>query len=123
MELFHYTTREFAEEVIVDLEGPGVAAEIWDGIYGPGFYALDLGPDDASREDLRWECFGDARSEHPMDGVLVLDPDMAVPSFEHQGAHVWLMPGSAGWPESIGHLIVAVGVWRRMAPEWELVET
>lgn len=120
MELFHYTTRDFAEEVIVDLEGPGVAAEIWDGNYGPGFYALDLGPDDASREDLRWECFGDARPEHPMDGVLVLDSDVATPGFERQASHIWLMPGRAGQPESIGHLIIAVGVWERTRSEWDL---
>jgi len=60
---------------------------------GPGFYALDLGPDDASRDDLRWECFGDARPEHPMDGVLVLDPALAEPPFELQEGHIWLMPG------------------------------
>ena len=58
-----------------------------------------------------------------MDGVLVLDSDMAVPGFERQGAHVWIMPGSAGQPESIGHLILAVGIWQGTASEWELVET
>ena len=89
-----------------------MSAEIWDGAYGPGFYALDLGPDDASRDDLRWECFGDARPEHPMDGVLVLDPDLAAPSFEFQGRHIWLMPGRAGSPASIGHMVLAVGTWR-----------
>lgn len=47
--------------------------EIQLGTYGPGFYALDLAPDEASRDQLRFECFSDARPEHPMDGVLLLE--------------------------------------------------
>lgn len=73
--LFHFTTRDFAVECAADMDaGRPVIVEVWDGLYGPGFYALDIGFDDAMRDQLRWECFGDARPEHPMDGVLVLDP-------------------------------------------------
>jgi hypothetical protein len=68
---FHYTSRDFAVECVADLDaGRPVIVEVWDGLYGPGFYALDVGFDDATRDQLRWECFGDARPQHPMDGVL-----------------------------------------------------
>lgn len=91
-DLFHYATRDFAEEILDD---PGSAyAEINHGLYGPGFYALDLSPDAAAGGDLdlRWECFDDSRPDHPMDGLLVLEADLAVPPFEHAGAHIWLQP-------------------------------
>lgn len=117
-ELVHYTTRDFAEEVIREIDAVGVAAEVWDGAYGPGFYALDLSPDAGSRDELRWECFGDARSDHPMDGALVLEASLAVPPFAHQERHIWLMPGSAGTPISIGHMVTEVGIWD--GASWEM---
>jgi hypothetical protein len=91
--------------------GRPVIVEIWDGLYGPGFYALDLGYDAASRDELRWECFGDWRAEHPMDGVLVLDPQFAEPSFEHIDRHTWLMVGSEGSRSFIEGMIAAIGIW------------
>jgi hypothetical protein len=122
-ELFHYTTRDFAEEALRDIEEPGVAAEIWDGTYGPGFYALDLAPGDASRDELRFECFGDARQDHPMDGVLVLEADFSEPPFEFQAGHIWLMPGDVGNPASIGHMIVGVGLFDEDEEAWSFSET
>jgi hypothetical protein len=59
--------------------------------YGPGVYTLDLGYDDeASRQQLRWECFGESRAEHPMDGVLVIDPGLAETPFAYVEGRIWL---------------------------------
>jgi hypothetical protein len=116
--LYHYTTRDFAEESLRDFADPGVYAEIWEGLYGPGFYALDLGPTELSREELRWECFGDARPNHPMDGVFELDPALAVPPFEPCSQHIWIVPGDAGNPQAIDHMITAIGVWDGQSWVW-----
>lgn len=121
-DLYHYTVRDHAEEVLRDLNRPGVYAEISDGLYGPGFYALDLAPADADRDLLRWECFEDARSSHPMDGVLVIDADLSVPGFEYQDRHIWLLPADPGSdrPPSIGHMVIAVGIWEKGA--WQITD-
>ncbi len=119
--LFHYTTRDFAVECVADLDaGRPVIVEVWDGLYGPGFYALDIGFDDATRDQLRWECFGDARPEHPMDGVLVIDPGLADTPFEPMDGHIWLMEVSWGSRAPIEGMIVAVGVWED--GEWQVDE-
>jgi hypothetical protein len=120
--LYHYTTRERAEEVLRDLEEPGVYAEISNGLYGPGFYALDLAPEAADRERLRWECFEDSRPAHPMDGLLVLDLGLSDSPFDHQDRHIWLLavdPGSER-PPSIGHMVLAVGIWE--GGGWQLTD-
>jgi hypothetical protein len=121
--LYHYTTRERVEEVQTDLEDPGVYAEASDGVYGPGFYALDLDPRDHDLERLRWECFEHARSTHPMDGVLVLDPGLAESRFVYQERHIWLYPVDPGCdrPPSIGHMLSAVGVLRDDG-RWEIID-
>jgi len=117
--LFHYTMRDFALECAADMEmGRPVIVEVWDGLYGPGFYALDIGFEDATRDQLRWECFGDWRVEHPMDGVLVLNPQFAEPPFEHIDRHIWLMEGSWGSRAPIEGVIVAIGVWED--GEWQV---
>jgi hypothetical protein len=121
--LYHYTTRERADEVLVEVEESGVYAEISNGLYGPGFYALDLGPTDEDRDQLRWECFEHSRSAHPMDGVLVLDPGLAEPRFVYQDRHIWLLPINPGdeGPPSIGHMISAVGLYNKDRG-WELID-
>jgi hypothetical protein len=121
--LYHYTTRDRIEEVLADIEGPGVYVEVSDGLYGPGFYALDLGPDDDDLEGLRWECFEDSRSAHPMDGVLVLDPRLAEPGFFYQYRHIWLLPIDPGSerPPSIDHMITAVGTYEGHR-DWEFTD-
>ena len=117
--LFHYTTRDFAIECAADMDaGRPVIVEVWDGLYGPGFYALDVGIDDATRDQLRWECFGDARPEHPMDGVLMIDPSLAYAPFEPMDGHIWLMEASWGSRVLIEGMIVAVGVWD--GGEWQV---
>ena len=122
-DLYHYTTRDFAAEVLRDVDEPGAYAEISDGLYGPGFYALDLGPGDADRDRLRWECFDDSRQGHPMDGVLVLDPDLAEPPFEFQERHIWLIPvdPATDRPPFISPIVTAVGIWD--AEAWEMTPT
>lgn len=107
-ELFHYTTYDFAEEVLADVDG--AYAEVSRGTYGMGFYALDLGPDQATRDQLRYECFGDSRPEHTMDGVLVLDAYLAVPPFEQVGGHIWLQAQDPG-REPIGYMVPSIGLW------------
>jgi hypothetical protein len=97
-----------------------VIVEVWEGLYGPGFYVLDIGFDDATRDQLRWECFGDARPEHPMDGVLVIDPGLADAPFEPMDGHIWLMEVSWGSRAPIEGMIVAVGVWED--GEWQVDE-
>jgi hypothetical protein len=111
--LYHYTTRERAKEVMRDIDDPGVYAEVSDGLYGPGFYALDIGPDDADRDVLRWECYEDSRSGHPMDGVLVIQTALSVPPFVHQERHIWLLPIDPGSerPPWIEHMISTVGIY------------
>lgn len=117
--LFHYTTRDFAHECGADMDaGRSVMVEVWDGLYGPGFYALDLGVDDATRDQLRWECFGDARPEHSMDGVLAIDPSLADPLFKPMDGHVWLMEASRGSRTPIEGMLVAVGTWE--GGEWQV---
>jgi hypothetical protein len=117
--LFHYTTRDFALECAADMEaGRPVLVEVWDGLYGPGLYALDVGFEAAAREQLRWECFGDARPEHPMDGVLVLDPSLADVPFKLVDGHIWLMDASWGSRTAIEGMIVAVGAWDE--GEWRI---
>jgi hypothetical protein len=119
--LYHYTTRDFAVECVADLDaGRPVIVELWEGLYGPGFYALDVGFDDATRDQLRWECFGDARPEHPMDGVLVIDPSLADTPFEPMDGRIWLMEALWGSRTPIEGMIVAVGVWAD--GEWEVDE-
>lgn len=119
--LFHYTTRDFAVEYVADLNaGRPVIVEVWDGLYGPGFYALDAGFDSATRDQLRWECFGDARPEHPMDGVLVIASSLADAPFEPMDGHIWLMEASWGSRAPIEGMIVAVGVWED--GEWQVDE-
>lgn len=121
--LYHYTNRDYAEESLHEIDEPGVAAEISDGTFGPGFYALDIAPGEISREELRWECFRDGRPDHPMDGVLVLEADLAEPPFEHQEAHIWLMDADARSAVPIGHMIVEVGVFDEGREQWVLLET
>ena len=119
--LFHFTTRDFALECAADVDtGRPVIVEVWDGLYGPGFYALDIGYEDATRDQLRWECFGDARPEHPMDGVLVVNPSLADVPFEPMDGHIWLMEASWGSRSPIEGMIVAVGVWE--GGEWRVDE-
>jgi hypothetical protein len=97
--------------------GRSVIVEISDGLYGPGFYALDIGFEGATRDELRWECFGDARPDHPMDGVLVLDPSLADSPFEPVGGHIWLMDVSWGSRAPIEGMIVGGGVFE--AGRWQ----
>ncbi|HST56246.1 MAG TPA: hypothetical protein VLJ42_10205 [Solirubrobacteraceae bacterium] len=94
--------------------------EVWDGLYGPGFYALDIGPKDATRDQLRWECFGDSRPDHPMDGVLVLNPVFADVQFARVEERIWLMNASWGSRTSIEGMIVAIGEWTSSG--WEVEE-
>lgn len=122
-DLHHYTNRAYAEECLRDIDEPGIAAEISDGLFGPGFYALDLGPDEAAREQLRVECFGDAREDHPMDGVLVLDADLSVPPFERQEGHIWLLPAEPLSAISIGHLVIEIGIWDPEMERWDFFPT
>lgn len=92
--LYHYTVREFAEECRDHSNaGRSFSAENWSyGEYGSGFYATDAGPADHSAEELREICFGDSRASHPMDGVLVIDTQVAYPHFQFMDGHIWLAP-------------------------------
>jgi len=118
-QLFHYTTADFARECQQDMDaGESIMAEIWMGTYGPGFYALDLDPN-ADRAQLLYECFGDAR-DHPMDGVLILDPAAAPTPFRHEELHRWRMPGDEGSPEPIDGMITAIGTWDGKA--WQIAD-
>ncbi len=121
--LYHYTTKAFAEEVVNDLAKIGdVKAEVWEGTYGSGFYATDLCYRDATREQLRDACFNGWRPNHPMDGVLILDPGLAETPFQHEDERIWRSPGDAGFPDPIGQMILGVAVfenggWYEIADE------
>jgi hypothetical protein len=108
---------------LTDFEEPGVYAEASDGVYGPGFYALDQGPHEQDLDQLRWECFEHARSTHPMDGVLIFDPALSEPRFAYQERQTWLFPVDPGCDRlpSIGHMLSAVGVLREDGG-WEIIE-
>jgi hypothetical protein len=109
-ELYHYTTKEYAREVLGDLDL--AYADVWEGVYGTGLYALDLGPNDATREELRRACFDDSRQDHPMDGVLIFDTGLAAPPFEYCARHIWIQESTdKTHREFIGHIVSGVGVW------------
>ena len=107
--LYHYTTRDFAEQVITDLAS--AYAEIRQGLFGPGFYALEHEPCSMSREELIQKCFGGARQNHPCSGVLFIDTALADPPFEPVEPPIWLQPGADLSREPIGHMIDSVGIW------------
>lgn len=116
--LFHYTTREFALECAADMEmGRPVLVEVWDGLYGPGFYALDIGFEDAARDRLLGVLR--RRQAGSSDG-LVLDPNLADVPFNPVDGHIWLMDASWGSRAPVEGMIVAVGAWE--SGEWRVDE-
>lgn len=120
--LFHYTTHEFASECRREFDALGVYIEPSDGLYGPGIYALDLAPGQASRDELRWHCFGDARPDHPMDGALAIDASLSVRAFERVDSHIWLLSAALGSPVPADHMIDSIATWTN-ARGWELHDT
>jgi len=97
-----------------------VMIEPSDGLYGEGVYALDLSYETASRQQLRWECFGESRPEHPMDGVLVIDPGLAEALFAYVEGHIWLM-NSPLIPVAIDGAIVAIATCSQ-AVGWSTID-
>jgi hypothetical protein len=51
-----------------------------------------------------------------MDGVLVLDPNLADAPFNPVDGHIWLMGASWGSRAPVEGMIVAVGAWE--SGEW-----
>lgn len=83
--IFHMTTAETVREVRSALNS---GAGDWffepsDGLSGPGIYGLATAPDCEDPDELRYQCFADARPEHPMDGALMLDATLAWEEWEH----------------------------------------
>lgn len=119
--LFHYTMADFARDVTTDMDaGLEIEITIWEsGLYGEGFYLLDLAPDGADAEVLRYECFADGR-DHPMDGVVVLDPGMLGDEVEFVERHIWMVPAPIPTAIPVSSAIVAVGI--REGDEWKYEE-
>jgi hypothetical protein len=97
-----------------------VIIEPSDGLYGEGVYALDLGYAAATRQQLRWECFGESRPDHPMDGVLVIDPGLTEALFAYVEGRIWLMI-SPLMPVEIDGAIVAIATWSQAAG-WSTID-
>lgn len=122
--LYHYTIRVFAEECRDHSKaGRPFSAENWSyGEYGSGFYATDAKPRDHSTEELREVCFGDSRPEHPMDGVLVIDTEVAYPHFEHVDDHIWLARAHDNADFMLDGCCVDIGVLGPDGWEFEPIE-
>jgi hypothetical protein len=119
--LYHYTTREFAGECADEMDAVRpVMIEPSSGLYGDGVYALDLGYATATRQQLRWECFGESRPQHPMDGVLVIDPGLAEAPFAYVEGRIWLIE-SPLMPVAMDGAIVAIATWSQ-ATGWTTVD-
>ena len=124
--LFHMTTAAFAAEVCDALSGPpwDVAIDLSDGQCGRGLYALSEPPDGEDPDELRFWCFGDARPEHPMDGVLVLDPSGFDPDWEPIESRwpQWMWPVDSMDPQWIGEFVVRTGTRQRGGRAWNYVD-
>jgi hypothetical protein len=117
--LFHYTEAWLAAQIAEDeiFEVGGGAN------FGPGLYATDLHPDEASPEEIRAICFAGDAAGNALDGVLVvLGDDPLIPFEAVEGEKgVYRLPA-----EEVGDVIpiegILVGVGRRLpGGGWEIL--
>jgi hypothetical protein len=116
--LFHYTEARNVEE-IADTE----IFEVGGGAnFGPGLYATDLAPEDASPDEIRAICFGGDAAANALNGVLVLladDPSTPFEEIEDE-IRIYRVPA-----DEVGDLIpiesILVGVGSRLpGGPWEI---
>jgi len=115
--LFHYTEARLARQIAEDehfLVGTGA-------LHGPGLYATDLMPLEATPEEIRAICFGGDAASLAFDGVLVLLADDPLTPFERVEPRVHLLNA----PEGIGEVIplhsLLIGVgWREASGIWTI---
>jgi hypothetical protein len=114
--VFHYTEAAAARQIAADANffvGGGA-------LFGPGLYATDLAPDEASEDEIRTVCFEGDGASIAYSGVLVLLADDPLTPFEEVDRRVFLL---ADW-ESRGFIPlhpILVGVGERLESEkWEI---
>lgn len=104
--VFHYTEDHLAQQIAEDehfLVGPGAQ-------FGPGIYATDLAPEDATPDEIRDICFGGDAADVAFNGVLVLLADDPFSPFVEVDRRVFLLSVEAvGEVVPIHALLVAVG--------------
>lgn len=117
--LFHYTESRLAWQIAED-----EVFEVGGGAnFGPGLYATDLRPEEASPEEIRAVCFAGDAAENALNGVLVLLADDPLTPFEEVEGEkrIFRLP-----TEEVGEVIaiesILVGVGRRLADGyWEIL--
>jgi hypothetical protein len=117
--LFHYTEARLAQQIAED-----EVFEVGGGAnFGPGLYATDLRPEEASPEEIRAVCFAGDAAENALNGLLVLlEDDPLTPFEEVEGEkRIFRLP-----VEEVGEIIpiesILVGVGRRLADgSWEIL--
>lgn len=117
--VFHYTEGFLAAQIALDEVfevGPGANS-------GPGLYATDLAPNEATPDEIRDICFGGDAAGNAFSGVLVLLSDDPLLRFEEVEGEkrIFLLPA-----EEVGELIpiesILVGVGRRNSGGgWEIL--
>jgi hypothetical protein len=111
--LYHYTEAAHADSIAEDeafLVGGGVR-------FGPGLYATDLEPAEASDEEIRAACFEADGADPAFSGVLCL---FHSPAFEEVEPRVFMIAA-----EEVGEVIpieaILKGVGRRaLGEDWEI---
>jgi hypothetical protein len=115
--LFHYTEAAYARQVAADehfLVGPGA-------LFGPGLYATDISPEDASPDEIRAICFGGDAPTIAFDGVLVLLGDDPLQPFVEVEPRIFVLPAEDGIGEIIPMHSLLVGFGqRKLGNSWEI---
>jgi hypothetical protein len=114
--LFHYTEAEYAAQIAADeIFEVGLGAH-----FGPGLYATDLPPVEATPEEIRAICFAGDAADNAFSGVLVLLGDDPLTPFEPVDERIFRIPA-----DEVGEVIaiesILVGVGRRLSDgSWEI---
>lgn len=115
--LFHYTEAEYAAQIAADeIFEVGLGAH-----FGPGLYATDLPPAEATPDEIRVICFAGDAADNAFNGVLVLLADDPLIPFEAVDKRIFRIPA-----DEIGDVIpveaILVGVGRRLpGGGWEIM--
>lgn len=114
--VFHYTEASAARRIAADenfLVGGGAQ-------FGPGLYATNLDPEEASEEEIKAICFEGDGAAIAYSGVLVLLGDDPLTPFEEVDKRIFLLPDS----ENRGYVPlhpILVGVGERLDDgRWEI---
>lgn len=117
---FHYTEVRLAQQIAEDeVFQVGGGAN-----FGPGLYATDLPPEEASPEEIRAICFAGDAAENALNGVLVLlgdDPQTPFESIEGEKRVFRVPADEVGEVIPIESILVGVGWRREGGGGWEIL--